>query len=440
MSTNNSTSSLRPTRVLFLAWGYSIHAERRISCFAEDESFEVCIVSTYGYEIPGAKTINLRATKKSIFNGNKQSCLKQKRCSFSNFICQSTGRYSKILHSIVKLISEPYWTIRDFQAIRHAVFKFKPDVVFLQTLLYPCYLGLFLNCKIKTVVTFWNGDVLWWAKYSGIERILKKQIVKRGAQRAVAISVNSESAKDACLKYGAEKEKIHIIRYPGVDRTRFRPSSRGIARQNMGISAEKVVLCPRGLGGYLNSDIIVEAAHTVIKKYPETIFLFISDVGGKTELARHQQMARELGIENNFRWDGQIPWTNVPNYYAVSDVMVSISSNDSLPNCMLEAMACKIPVIMGDIPQIREWVINDINGFLVPPRDPLALANAISKVFENENEIIDSFVSKNLERISKDADSRVNVKRVKDLVHSVAFTEDFSSHNRAAKTKDVTSK
>jgi glycosyltransferase involved in cell wall biosynthesis len=430
MTKNNSTSSHQPTRVLFLAWGYSIHAERRISCFAEDESFEVCIVSTYGYTIPGAKTINLRNAKTSIISVKEQSSLKQMKYFCSNLIQKATGiTFSKGIYRFLKPISEPFWTIRDFQAIRRAVFKFKPDVVFLQTLLYPCYLGLFLNSNIKTIVTFWNGDVLWWAKYSGIERIFKKQIVKRGAQRAVAISVNSESAKDACLNYGAEKEKIHIIRYPGVDRTRFRPSSKEIARKNIGISAEKVVLCPRGLGAYLNSDVIVKAAHTVIKKYPDTLFLFISGVGGETELARHQHMARELGIENNFRWEGQVPWNEVPNYYAVSDAMVSISSNDSLPNCMLEAMACKIPVIMGDIPQIREWVTDDVNGFLVPPRDSFELANAISKVFENKDGFIYSFVSKNLERISQDADSRINIKRVKDLVHYVAFTEDFSSHN-----------
>lgn len=42
----------------------------------------------------------------------------------------------------------------------------------------------------------------------------------------------------------------------------------------------------------------------------------------------------------------------MPDYYACADVMVSISSHDSLPNCMLEAMACGIPVVMGDIPQI----------------------------------------------------------------------------------------
>lgn len=429
MTKNNPIPLPRPTRVLFLAWGYSIHAERRISCFAEDKSFEVCIVSTYGYTIPGAKIINLRCTTKSTMSCEKQSPLK----AISRTISHGASRF-------LNLLSEPIWSIRDLQAIKRAVFKFKPDVVILQTLLYPCYLGLFLNSKIKTIITFWNGDVLWWAKYTGIERILKKQIVTRGAKRTNAISVNSASAREACIKYGAEPEKIHIIRYPGVDRNIFMPSSKETARKNLEISAERMVLCPRGLGDYLNSDIIVESAHMVIQKYPETLFLFISGVGGEKELAKHQQIAHKLGIENNFKWEGQVPWEDMPKYYAASDTIISISSNDSLPNCMLEAMACKIPVIMGDIPQIREWVTDGVNGFLVPPRDPAALADAISKVFENKDGIIYSFVSKNLERIFQDADSTINIKRIKDLVHHVAFNENPSSHKYSSNTKDVRSK
>ena len=101
------------------------------------------------------------------------------------------------------------------------------------------------------------------------------------------------------------------------------------------------------------------------------------------ELERHQLRTHNLDIEKNFRWDGQVPFDMMPIYYCAADVMVSIASNDSLPNCMLEAMACGIPVIMGDIPQIREWVNDGVNGFLVPPRDPIALSESILKVFEN---------------------------------------------------------
>jgi hypothetical protein len=51
--------SMGRTRVLFLAWGYSIHAERRIRFFAQDPSFDVVVVSSHDYHFPDARNVIL---------------------------------------------------------------------------------------------------------------------------------------------------------------------------------------------------------------------------------------------------------------------------------------------------------------------------------------------------------------------------------------------
>jgi glycosyltransferase involved in cell wall biosynthesis len=68
-----------------------------------------------------------------------------------------------------------------------------------------------------------------------------------------------------------------------------------------------------------------------------------------------------------------------------SQVYVSPSSHDGTPNTLLEAMSCRCFPIAGDIASLREWIDPGINGFLVNPHDPEALASAILKALESPN-------------------------------------------------------
>ena len=377
-----------PVRVLFLAWGYSIHAVRRIRIFSEDPGFEVTVVSTHDYRIPGARNILLSGKAEIAGFLARDGASSQAGTSrLLRRIDRVLGRVRDLCRYVPVLVRigvadprvirmalnspdvlrELEIGRRDLGILESAVRAFRPDLVFPQTLLYPCYLANSLPASIPRVITFWNGDVTWWAQWSGIERLIKKQIVAYGANHARAVTVNSEAARTACLSYGVRPERVHVIRYPGVDRKRFTSSSREDARSRLGIRARHVVLCPRGVGGYLNSDVIVQSAPLILSLHPDTLFLFLSWAGTEEDRRDHRTRAEALGVGGNFRWEEHVPWESMPEYYNAADVMVSISSLDSLPNCMLEAMACGIPVVMGDIPSIREWIADGDNGFLVPP-------------------------------------------------------------------------
>jgi glycosyltransferase involved in cell wall biosynthesis len=319
---------------------------------------------------------------------------------------------------------------QNLKILEETVREFEPDIIFLQTLLYPCYLALFLPETIPLVITFWNGDLTWWAQWTGIERRLKKHLVAYGVRRAQAVTVNSTSAFNKCVEYGAEEERIRLIRYPGVDLSRFRPQAKSEARKKLQIDFEKVVFSPRGLGDYLNSDIIVEAIPMVIRKCPNTLFLFVSGSDGKEqEWEKHLQRVRHFGVEKNVRWDGKVPWDLMELYYNASDTMVSISSNDSLPNCMLEAMACGTPIVMGDIPSIREWVADGVNGFLVPPRDPVALSEKIMRVLNDPVDSKMSFAKKNLELARRVFDSVHSSQEIKKLLYEIAGNMEKSAQH-----------
>jgi len=405
--------SAEKVRVLFFAWGDSIHARRRIGIFCGDPSFEVGVVSTFQYDFENAENFYLT----EVLHQKKSHPL----------IKIMRGMVALPLYVVLRLFGgvsliECSILLRDIFLVRRYINEFKPDVIFLQTLMYPCYLSYFWLNKIPMAVTFWNGDVTWWAKWTGIERAFKKKIVQHGARRADAITVNSRTALQACLEYGVAEEKVRLIRYPGVDLQMFKPcKDRFEVREQLGLQGEgRIVFCPRGLGGYLNSDIIIEAAVDVVEKFPGTRFLFLVHETAGKEWDVHLKRAEELGIAANVMRVGHVPWDSMPVYYQAADVMVSISSNDSLPNCMLEAMACGVPVIMGDIPQIGEWVVDGKNGYSIPPRDTSALADRIMRVFTDQDGVVEGFTRDNTRLVQCEVDSRVVAGTVKNLVRDLA--------------------
>jgi glycosyltransferase involved in cell wall biosynthesis len=113
----------------------------------------------------------------------------------------------------------------------------------------------------------------------------------------------------------------------------------------------------------------------------------------------------------------------MPHYYVAADVMVSISSEDSLPNCLLESMACGVPPILGDIPQMREWAVDGQNCFLVPPRSPEILADRILRIFNETTGAAASFADNNFRLVAENFAMKKNVPKIKDLVTRVAGSD-----------------
>ena len=60
------------------------------------------------------------------------------------------------------------------------------------------------------------------------------------------------------------------------------------------------------------------------------------------------------------------------------------SHREGLPKALLEAASCGKPIVATDVPGCREIVQEGINGFLVPPRNSIALAEALIKLITNK--------------------------------------------------------
>ncbi|HMO04976.1 MAG TPA: glycosyltransferase family 4 protein [Kiritimatiellia bacterium] len=106
--------------------------------------------------------------------------------------------------------------------------------------------------------------------------------------------------------------------------------------------------------------------------------------GDGPERERLETLRRETGLESRIQLPGA--WTNarVREQMACTDLFVlpcQVSGDgdrDGIPVVLMEAMACRVCVVSGDLPTIRELVRDGDTGVMVPPGDPAALADAIA--------------------------------------------------------------
>jgi len=89
------------------------------------------------------------------------------------------------------------------------------------------------------------------------------------------------------------------------------------------------------------------------------------------------QKIASSGMQKQVELTGMIPRDKVFEYFALSDVFVSASRGEGLPVAVLEAMACRRPVILSDIPPHRE-IAKDVDFIpLIKPDDVTGFARAI---------------------------------------------------------------
>ena len=296
--------------------------------------------------------------------------------------------------------------------VKRIIAGIKPDILHLHTLLYPSYLGVFSNFR-PLVVTPWNGDILWQSQRSYIHRYA----VKSGLHKAGLITVDSEELKLKTLRYGRYRNKIEYISF-GVDTTVFQHENRSPdLRKRLNIEPNApVVLSNRSLEDLYNIDIIIRSIPLVLKYFPRTVFLFAWHSASKKEYLK--ALAESLGVTSNVRFIGKIEHSDLPKYYAESDVFVSIPDSDTIAISLLESMACGVAPVVSDLPSTRECIIEGVNGYIVALKNVEETANAIIRLLSNDS-LRESFVKMNCEWVVQNADWDKNMKKVEGLYYKL---------------------
>ena len=97
-------------------------------------------------------------------------------------------------------------------------------------------------------------------------------------------------------------------------------------------------------------------------------------------------LARALGIEEHVKFEGFAPYSNMPQYYERSDIFCFPTLGEPFGKAVIEAMACGKPVIATNAGGPAEIIQDKVDGILVPPSNPEAIAQQIIRLIEDKNE------------------------------------------------------
>jgi len=278
----------------------------------------------------------------------------------------------------VKIFPNPHFVRpirpwKDFRAlwpVFRAVRRFDPDVVHAHST-KAGYAARFACMFLRKRVIFTAHG---WAFTEG-RSMWKRQLLalaeRLAAEATARIICVSEHDRNLALRWKvARPEQLVVIRN-GIDPQPFLEADGASLRREQGLEKATVLTFVGRLAPPKDLLTLLEA----LKKLPEAVLLLIGDGELRPQVERS---IRELGLVDRARLLGQR--SDIPRILAASDMFVLSSRWEGLPYTIIEAMMAGLPVVATRVGGVSELVEDGVTGFLVPPKDPDALAEALQKL------------------------------------------------------------
>jgi glycosyltransferase involved in cell wall biosynthesis len=193
---------------------------------------------------------------------------------------------------------------------------------------------------------------------------------QRLAYRAAhAVVANSIAARDQLEREGVPSDRIRLIAN-GLDSLRFTPAP---PRPVL----ERIVMVAN-LRAEKGHETLLAAMPRILERHPTASVTLVGEGPRRDAL---ELLTRALGIGARVRFAGEC--RDVAPVLRDHDLFVLPSRSEAFPNALIEAMATALPVVATRVGGIPEVVRDGVNGRLVPPDDPGALADAIGALMDD---------------------------------------------------------
>jgi glycosyltransferase involved in cell wall biosynthesis len=208
-----------------------------------------------------------------------------------------------------------------------------------------------------------------------------RAIEERLHPHMTAVLGNSLPVVDDLIGERVAPSRIGLI-YNGVTLGAFEtPFDRRAFRKSLGFSDDDLVmtvvanLSPRKA----HTDVVEALALASGRiRQPWTLLCVGRDDGC---LERLQAQVRERGLQNRIRFLGER--ADVPDLLRASDMGILASHEEGFSNAILESMAAGLPMVVTNVGGNAEAIVDGHSGLVVPPANPMALADAIVRLVEN---------------------------------------------------------
>ena len=196
-----------------------------------------------------------------------------------------------------------------------------------------------------------------------------------GTRKSDLITTLNHSTEEWIKKiYGREGVKT----YMGVDTDFFRPVPVNVPAG----TADRIVLHSTDYTLLKGTVYLIEALPLIADRVKNVRIIITHTVENEKERTTLLKKANRLGVDRNIEFVGTVPYSKLPEYYSLADLVAftghpeSVGTTASLT--VLEAMACETPVVRST--GCTEEVEDGVSGILVDPRDKVRLADAITKI------------------------------------------------------------
>jgi glycosyltransferase involved in cell wall biosynthesis len=166
----------------------------------------------------------------------------------------------------------------------------------------------------------------------------------------------------------------------GIDLSYYTPHDRAKMRLKLGIDERPTMGVLATLRDWKGHRDLLDAFAILRANFPDWRLLIIGD---GPERERLNTRIADLDLQNVVRMVGN--QENVPEWLSALDLLTLPSYGaEGVPQGIMQGMACGLAVVSTTVGAINEAVQHDETGYVVPPRDPAALATALAKLMRND--------------------------------------------------------
>lgn len=259
--------------------------------------------------------------------------------------------------------------------------EFQPHLLHAYNATPDGYAGLLLRRRynLPLVCSLLGADINVYPNYKPLTRQLTQKVIAQ-ADQLVAVS---RALKESAEVLAQPKREICVI-YMGCDTEAFRPNetTRERTRKFLGVSPqEKIILFIGRLVEAKGIFELVEAFSQLQSRLPKTHLVLLGDDRDRLRL---ENQVKQKGLNNVVHFIGARPHSEMPSWLNAADLLVLPSHNEGLPNVVVEAMACGIPVVATNVGGIPEVIEDKRSGLLIEKGDIHSLASAIEDLLRND--------------------------------------------------------
>ncbi len=266
----------------------------------------------------------------------------------------------------------PYWVRKLSQQHRY-------DIVHLHFPNPMAHLASYFANKQSKLVITWHSDIVKQKRLLQLYQPFLRHVLSKAD--AVIVATPRHADESTQLFPLAPRDRIHVVHF-GIDVEPFLnplaiEASLAIKQQHAG---KKIIFAIGRHVYYKGFEYLLQAMQQI-----EDAVLLLGGTGPLT--AELQSYVKSHQLENKVILLGRVSDQDLPAYYHAADVfcMPSVERSEAFGLVQLEAMACKKPIVCCELNNGVTYLNQDgITGLVVPPRDPLALADALNKLLQDE--------------------------------------------------------